>query len=150
MPADFNDDGLLDYLRANETVVEAFCNSGTGWEESAAMATVLSSLGVNFSTADGDATGVVLGDVDGDGISDFLKAKEGETRQLWLSSSMRSGLLVRSTSPLGEVNEIEWAMSVSFDNRYFDTSLGVELNGLPGPMPVATALVRHDLSLIHI
>ncbi|MCJ7488623.1 MAG: FG-GAP-like repeat-containing protein, partial [Thermoplasmata archaeon] len=138
MPIDFDDDGLVDYLQSNETVVQAYHNTGTGWEVSPEMAAELNSLGVAFSTKDGDATGVVLADVDGDGLSDLIEAKEGEQRRIWLSSSLHSGLMVRTTSALGEVTEVEWASSTSFDNKVD----GVQR--LPSSMPVVTKLTRHD------
>ncbi|MGD8501200.1 MAG: toxin TcdB middle/N-terminal domain-containing protein, partial [Phycisphaerales bacterium] len=137
MPLDFDDDGLVDYLRANEIVTEAYHNTGTGWEKSETMAANLSSLGIAFNSADGDATGVTLADVDGDGLSDLLKAKQGE-RKIWLSSSLRSGLLVKATSALGEVTEVEWMPSTSFDNKVNG------LERLPFSMPVTTKLTRGD------
>jgi RHS repeat-associated protein len=138
MPIDFDDDGLVDYLWSNETVVQSYHNTGTGWKVSPDMTTELTSIGVAFNTADGNATGVVLGDIDGDGLSDVIKAKEGEPNQIWLSSSLRSGLMVRTTSALGEVTEVEWASSTSFDNKID----GVQR--LPSSMPVVTKLTRHD------
>lgn len=138
MPLDFDDDGLVDYLQANEIVTKAWHNTGTGWEAAPEMAANLSALGIAFNSADGDATGVTVADVDGDGLCDLLRAKQGEEDRIWLSSSLRSGLLVRATSALGEVIEVEWMPSTSFDNKVGG------LERLPFSMPVATKLTRRD------
>ncbi len=150
-PVDFNDDGLVDYLLANDSLKIAYQNTGTGWIESSQMTQILSNLGIQFVTSSDDKKypiamkGVVLADLDGDGISDILEAREPEedgtngTNRLWLSSSLRAGLLVQATSALGEVTKIEWACSTGFDNQRSD---GVE--GLPIPMPLITVITRED------
>jgi RHS repeat-associated protein len=134
IPTDFNDDGLVDYLRANVSVTKAYRNTGTGWEESPYVTEWLSSNGIAFSTEDGKSTGVVLADINGDGLSDFVDGSGDH--MLWVAAGqVRSGLLVRATSALGEVTNIEWASSSEFDNRRVD---GVE--GLPMPLPVAASV----------
>jgi len=139
MPLDFDDDGLVDYLQANGAVRRALRNTGTGWEPSSDMTDALTTADVDFNTTEGDATGVVLGDIDGDGLADLLRAKEGEPARMWLTAKMRSGLLSRATTTLGGVTELEWANSTEFDNRRTDG-----LQGMPNPVPVATSLTRHD------
>lgn len=138
MPIDFNDDGLVDYLQSTETVSQAYYNTGTGWNTSPEMAHNIELLDVAFNTDEGDSTGVVLADIDGDGLSDLIKAKEGEQSQIWLTSSISSGLMIKSTTALGEVTELEWTPSTHFDN----TIDGVQR--LPNPMPVVTQLTRYD------
>jgi len=138
MPADFDDDGLADYYRANESTTLAYHNTGRGLELSPGMSSVLSAHGIAFSTSDGKSTGTVLADVDGDGLSDIIVAKNGN-RWLRLSSGMRSDLLTGATGPLGEATSLTWAMSTSFDNVDAD---GIQQ--LPSAMPVATSITRND------
>jgi RHS repeat-associated protein len=142
MPVDFNDDGLVDYLQANETMTRAFYNTGKGWEESVEMADILSSLGIAFNTSDGKPTGTVISDIDGDGIIDYVKAykEEGGDSERWLtlSDSKRSGLLVRAKTATGEETTRQWNISTELDNKQG----GIE--GVPTPRPIATALTRYD------
>lgn len=141
MPADFNDDGLIDYLRSNQTTIAAYRNNGTGWVESSEMTEILVSLsqsGMAFNSPDGMATGAALTDIDGDGVTDYVVAKDGY-RWVSLSSRVRSGLLASATSAIGEETHVTWGSSTGFDNRRSD---GVQ--GLPAPMAVATEITRGD------
>jgi RHS repeat-associated protein len=138
MPADFDDDGLADYFLANGSTTLACHNTGSGLEVSTGMSSVLAAHGIAFSTSDGKSTGTVLADVDGDGLSDIIVAKNG-SRWLWLSSGMRSDLLLRATGPLGEVTTLTWAMSTSLDNADAD---GIQQ--LPSAMPVVTSITRDN------
>ncbi len=149
MPVDFDDDGLLDYLKTNGTTTVAYQNTGSGWVISQEMTDFLidrAPSGLLFNTSDGKATGVALADVDGDGVSDFVVARNdqgaptGESPR-WVSRSaqIRSGSLVKAVSGAGEVTEISWGVTTQLDNRRED---GVQ--GLPSPMVVATMLTRQD------
>lgn len=159
MPVDFNDDGLIDYVKSNQTTTMAYRNTGRGWEavpsspqgaSPSMTALLLEYAGRNmiFSTSDGKATGVTLADIDGDGLTDFVVAKSvdaaSQPAYLWmsLSSQVRSGLLVEATSGIGETTAIEWGSSSRFDNSR--EVGGVVVQGLPVPMPVPTALTRRD------
>jgi RHS repeat-associated protein len=140
IPADIDDDGLVDYLLSKEGAApQAFRNTGSGWVPSADMTAQLAGLGLAFATDDGKSTGITLADIDGDGISDFVRARDGQ-RSTWASGAIRSGLLTRSTSALGEVTELTWASSTAFDNRRVD---GV-VQGLPMAVPVPVSLTRRD------
>jgi RHS repeat-associated protein len=138
IPADFDDDGLADYLRANESTTLAYHNTGRGLELSSGMGSVLSAHGIAFSTSDGKSTGTVLADVDGDGLSDIIVARNSN-RWLRLSSGMRSDLLVRATGALGEETSLAWAISTSFNNAGAN---GIQQ--LPSAMPVATSITRNN------
>lgn len=138
MPADFNDDGLVDYFRANGSVYKAYKNTGVGWAEVPILSWFLQAYGISFNTSDGKSSGVVLTDVDGDGLSDVVYAKNG-SRWMLLSGGMRAGLLVHATNPLGEVTDISWMMSTALTNH---DAAGLEQ--LPSPMPVAQSLVHRN------
>lgn len=138
VPMDLDGDGVIDFVRANQIITEVYRNTGKGWVYSAQLSGLISSYGVAFNTSDGKPTGVVLADVDGDGIPDLVKAKSGETVKIWLSSTLAGNLLVKATTSLGEVTDISWASSTSFNN----VSGGIQ--GLPYAMPVATKITRQD------
>jgi RHS repeat-associated protein len=145
-PMDFNDDGLLDIVIATvdedeptQYSASAFVNTGFGWKPSPGIAATLESRKVAFATSAGKGTGISTPDINGDGVGDLLTSVEGGSgNRLALSNSLRSGKLVRSTSTLGEVNEIAWTVSTRFNNR---ASSGKEL--LPLAMPV---VARHSKS----
>ncbi|MHC1741440.1 MAG: RHS repeat-associated core domain-containing protein [Syntrophobacteraceae bacterium] len=159
MPVDFNDDGLIDYVKSNQVTTMAYRNTGRGWEavpsqpqggapSMTALLQEYAGRNMIFSTSDGKATGVTLADIDGDGLTDFVVAKSvdaaSQPAYLWmsLSSQVRSGLLVEATSGIGETTVVEWGSSSRFDNRREEG--GVVVQGLPVPMPVPTALTRRD------
>jgi RHS repeat-associated protein len=140
VPMDFNDDGLLDYVRANGETYQAFVNTGTGWAPNAAMTQVLTDLEVAFASAEGKGTGTTMADINGDGVGDLITAVEnGVQNRIVLSDTLRSGKLVRATSTLGEVTEIAWTTSTRFDNT---TSSGIQ--GLPFAMTVVHQVKRLD------
>lgn len=137
IPVDFNDDGLVDYMQVNESVKRGYRNTGVGWEESSQISTFLQDHDLAF-VSDEVSNGVTLGDVDGDGIMDVLRSRAGSAK-IFLSSALRDGLLTQATSALGEVTEINWAISSNLDNLRPD---GIE--GLPIILPVATSLTRQN------
>lgn len=146
-PMDFNDDGLLDYVRASvsgeddrEYTADAFVNTGYGWSSSPAIATVLRNGEIAFVTAEGAGTGTTMADINGDGVGDLVVAvEESSDNRIALSSVLRSGKLVRVTSTLGEVTDIDWTSSTRFDNS---TQSGIQ--GLPLAMTVVSRLSRSD------
>lgn len=141
MPMDFNDDSLLDYVRAKGDGYAAFRNTGSGWVPDPAMAQVLNNLGIMFVDADSKGTGTTVADINGDGLGDIITAsgQDGSYNRIVLSGALRSGQLVRATSTLGEITEINWTTSTRFDNT---TSTGIQ--GLPFAMTVADRLSRAD------
>ena len=136
-PAELNDDGLVDYLMASDTETRAFRNTGLGWEEDPSLAEPFKVRDIVFVENEGtESAGVVFASIDGDGLVDVIRAKDG-SRQIHYSSGMRSGLMVKTSSALGEVTTIGWGMSVALDNR--DTA-GIER--LPFNMPVVRSLLQ--------
>ena len=140
LPMDFNNDGLLDFVRAGVSGRAAYVNTGSGWQPHADMAEVLHARGLAFVDADHVATGTTFADIDGDGTGDIVSAPAGGPHRITLSDSLRSGNLARTTTLLGEVMEITWDVSSRFDNRI----AGTAREGLPLALPVATSLLRSD------
>jgi RHS repeat-associated protein len=140
IPMDFNDDGLLDFIRAGTSGRAAYVNTGAGWQPHPDMAQVLMDRGLAFVDADHNSTGTTFADIDGDGIGDIVSAPADGPHRITLSKSFRSGKLARATSLLGEVTEIKWDVSTRFDNRM----AGTAREGLPIPLAVATSLARSD------
>ncbi|WP_136808275.1 RHS repeat-associated core domain-containing protein [Desulfosediminicola flagellatus] len=138
MPTDLNDDGLIDYVLANDLETKVFRNIGNGWEEDPILAELFIENNVTFIEDEGtESTGIVFANIDGDGLFDIVKAKDGFFRTIHFSSGMRSGLMVDNTNALGEITKVEWGMSASLDNLNAD---GIE--GLPINMPVVKSLSR--------
>jgi RHS repeat-associated protein len=140
IPMDFNDDGLLDYVRANGEDYQAFVNTGTGWAPNPEMTQVLTNLEVAFASTEGKGTGTTMADINGDGVADLVTSVEnGDQNRIVLSDTLSSGKLVHATSTLGEVTEIVWTTSTRFDNT---TSSGIQ--GLPFAMTVVERTSRFD------
>ena len=140
-PMDFNDDGLLDYVRADGDSFAAFVNTGKGWMPHTGMTQVLNDLDIAFVDSEGKGTGTTMSDIDGDGIGDLITAsgQSNSQNRIVLSSTLRSGKLVRATGTLGEVTLIDWTSSTWFDNTTAD---GIQ--GLPFAMTVAERLSRSN------
>jgi RHS repeat-associated protein len=135
--ADVDGDGLIDLLKATDSQQTTQAENVTG--------NSLSDLPAGDQPTDQtDMTRIYLPlvtatDQQQDNQSEENDEATNDENQLWLSASLRAGLLTKTTSALGEVTELAWASSTSFDNQRDD---GVQ--GLPGPMPVVTKLTRHD------
>lgn len=133
IPIDFNDDGLVDYMRAKGgSDSQVYRNTGTSWQFDATMSSLLQSSNVKFVDSDGKATGSTMADVDGNGIVDLIVAKEAETNRILLGDNLRSGKLTRAVSALGQTTEITWVPSTQFTH----TNNGVQT------LPVTLSLVR--------
>jgi RHS repeat-associated protein len=143
MPGDFNDDGLIDYIRSSGSVERtwAYVHTGNGWIESPALEAAFGLLGVGFVTTDGKPTGVSIVDVNGDGLSDIIAAKGADAPRLWLAGGPKAGLLATARTALLEQTELTWGVSSAFDNRGTkDAESGIAL--LPAAIPVVTAITR--------
>jgi RHS repeat-associated protein len=141
VPMDFNEDGLIDYVKAKGDSLAAFVNTGSGWAPHPGMVQVLGESGLAFLDSEGRPTGTTMADINGDGNADLVTAsgQPDSQNRIVLGDGLKSGQLVRATNTLGEVTEIEWTASTRFDNT---TSTGKQ--GLPFPMTVAARLSRSD------
>jgi YD repeat-containing protein len=137
---DFNDDGLTDYIRAAAgQAVQAYLNTGSGWSPDPDMTAKLASSGITFVNEDGKGTGATLADIDGNGISHLISAKADAQDRILLGDTFRSGKLVKSVSALGQVIEVAWIPSTTFDNT---TSSGIQ--GLPIALTLVDSMSRSD------
>jgi YD repeat-containing protein len=148
MPMDFNGDGLMDYIQARSdtfaTFIEAWVNTGTGWVPDDAMASALANSGLTFVNGEGKATGVVVSDIDGNGVSDLvmnlIQRSAGDQEDIiLLGDTLRSGKLLRSVNALGQVAEISWLPSSAFDHQ---TPAGIE--GMPISLTLVDTLSTTD------
>jgi RHS repeat-associated protein len=137
MPIDVNDDGLSDYVRADDAVVRVWRNDGRRLVEDPALTAEFAARGIRFAVGSGLPSGTVLGDVNGDGLLDVLQSVEGGSHAVRFEGGPRSGLLVRASGGYGEVTELSYVPSSLFDNRRAD---GIQ--GLPMVQWLATSLAR--------
>lgn len=136
---DYNGDGLLDYVRADPDLRQAWVNTGTGFIPDAAFTAKASAAGLQQVDAEGKPRGQLLADVNGDGGPDVVYARGGDTTSVRLSTLVRPDLLARATTLYGEVTEVTYRSSAEFDNR--DAS-GV--HAMPTLLPVVATLTRRD------
>ncbi|OGZ45223.1 MAG: hypothetical protein A2756_01205 [Candidatus Ryanbacteria bacterium RIFCSPHIGHO2_01_FULL_48_27] len=83
--ADMNGDGLVDFLRAKggeDRYIYINKGNGEAWVEH----NVSTSFPYDFLTSTGEDTGVRLVDISGDGLVDFLRAKEGGNRYIYINN----------------------------------------------------------------
>lgn len=139
LPFDFNGDGLVDFIRANETVTLGFRNTGVGWVPDHDVTRSLVQHAISIVNAAGAPSGVLVADVNGDANSDLVQSKENGRNAVQLAFGPFPDLLARATTALGEVTMLTFASSTQFDNR---GPGGVQQ--LPLVLPVARLLTRSD------
>ncbi len=139
LPVDYNNDGLLDYIRSDSTVTIAYKNTGLGWAVDDAMTAALTTLGLKVVDSNNAPTGVVMADVDGDGIVDLVQARDGSTNAIHLAVGPFPDLLSHAVSALGETTDIAYSSSAAFDNTGGDS-----IQDLTTVLQVATSLTRGD------
>jgi RHS repeat-associated protein len=136
---DFNNDGLLDYIRADESVRIAYRNTGLGWVEDPEESAILASLGVTLADGDGVPSGYGISDVNGDGLADLILNRGGRGNSIRNATGPFPDLLAHARTAFGEQTTLQYRPSTQFDNR--DAS-GVEQ--LPSLFNVVTSLTRSD------
>ncbi|HKQ71474.1 MAG TPA: toxin TcdB middle/N-terminal domain-containing protein, partial [Polyangiaceae bacterium] len=137
VPLDFNGDGLIDYLRGDESTKIAYRNTGLGWVEEPAMSANLVDIGFVSVNGDGVPNGFLFGDVDGDGISDVLQSKDGAANPIRYARGPAGDLLTHVETGLGETFDLAYQPSSRFDNRGADT-----VQQLPFVLNVLTSITR--------
>ena len=139
MPSDFNHDGLLDYIRADEGIQIAYRNTGLGWVEDTQASAVIAGLGVRFADGDGVPTGFDFVDVDADSLADLTFSRDGQPGSIRLASGPIPDLLSHTTTGLGEQTTVQYTPSSRFDN------LGPDgLAHMPAVLQLVTRLTRDD------
>ncbi len=139
MPMDFNGDGLLDYVRADDGYYEAYVNTGYGWLSYPAMVSVFESADVDFVDGEGKGTGVTMADINGDGAIDLVSSKAGQQGRFLFGYGVQSNKFLQSVNTLGEITEVGWSVSTEFDNT---APNGIQT--LPITLSLANKLTRYD------
>src|SRR6266545_3615987 len=139
LAVDFNNDGLLDYIRADESVRIAYRNTGLGWVEDSDETAVLNALGITFADGAGIPSGYGLSDVDGDGLLDLTLNRSGQGNTIRRATGPAPDLLSGATTAFGERTTLVYRPSTQFNNR---DATGIEQ--LPLLLNVVTSLTRSD------
>ena len=140
---DVNGDGFTDLIYAEGPWIDASFDGegyrsthlGTGnpndpWIEETGWAFPLTMRFTEIGVLQGGAllaptTGLQLADLNGDGMLDLIKARQGETQEVWLGKGRVPDLLTRVDGPLGGSVSIEYLPSTQFDNSRADGSSGL-------------------------
>jgi RHS repeat-associated protein len=138
-PIDLDGDGLLDYIRADESTTVAYVNTGTGFRTDAALTQNLIDLGVALADGDGKPQGYDYADIDGDGLTDLIRAKDGVTGTIRLARGPAANLMITARTALGEITDVSYAPSSAFDNTGGD---GIQ--DLPTVLTIPVTLTRRD------
>lgn len=82
---DLNKDGLVDFIQCLDSSGSVYLNNETGWEDDSSwiIPSEIDCLEGSYNEKD---AGVRLADVNGDGRIDFMKAKSGEARKIYLNN----------------------------------------------------------------
>ena len=139
LPIDLDGDGLLDYIRADESTTVAYVNTGTGFRTDDRLTQNLLDLGVTLADGDGKPQGYDTADVDGDGLTDLVRAKDGVTGTIRLARGPTANLMITARTALGEETDVSYGPSSAFDNTGGD---GVQ--DLPTVLQVPLTLTRRD------
>jgi RHS repeat-associated protein len=145
---DVNGDGRLDLVRAQQGVAGArgtWLNDGDVDESVAPSPWVAPPLGafelpptLAIADASGQDLGVRFVDLDGDGMTDVVRAVEGAA-EVWLHEGVTPDLLASVTSPFGGVARLEYAPSTRFDHSGADGRAD-----LPQVLPLLSAIETDD------
>ena len=139
LPTDVNGDGLLDYIRADQSLQEVFVNTGLGWRKDDTLSANIAAIGLRVATSNGQLTGVVLGDIDGDGLPDILQSRDGTANQMILANGPTGDLLEHVTTGRGETTDLAYLPSTAFQSH-----APAEFKGLPLTLTLGSALTRGD------
>ena len=81
--ADVNGDGLIDLVKGNSENIKTWINTGKVWVQKNSWNVPVDAIFVNEYS---EPTGVVLEDVNGDGLNDLIKSKTGGQKKVWINN----------------------------------------------------------------
>lgn len=81
---DFNGDGLIDILSATDDWNYAWIHNGTGWELDSSWEVPSSAIFSIYPS--GEDEGVRISDINGDGLPDLVKNKQGDSTTVWINN----------------------------------------------------------------
>ena len=139
LPVDFNNDGLLDYIRSDSNVTVAYKNTGLGWAVDDAMTASITTFGLHIVDSSNTPNGVSTVDINGDGVADLVQARDSGTNAIYLATGLFPDLLSEVVSALGEKTDVVYAPSSQFPNVGADG-----FQDLPTVLQVAISLTRND------
>ncbi|MBI2581455.1 VCBS repeat-containing protein [Candidatus Woesearchaeota archaeon] len=118
--ADVNGDGLVDILKGEGSLKEAWINTGAGWSKDPAWK--IPELASFVTEEDGDNKGVRVADVNGDGLPDLVKAKSSSdsSRKTWINKASKAYLLKSVNNGIGGKTVVDYEKSTSVDNTGSD------------------------------
>ncbi len=123
---DVNGDGLTDLIKAKQGNGTGWINNGSGWVEDPAWEVPER---INFVYVDGKNQGVVISDVNGDGLPDLVNGGWTDTKITFLNKASKSYLLKNVTNNLGGSTFINYLKSTGINNSGNDgvSDLGFNL-----------------------
>jgi len=129
---DVNGDGKIDILRnwyaADSGLTVSYITSGTSWIQDNNWNSPLP-----FGNITGGDTGVVIADVNGDGLDDIIQYWSNTGQVSKINKGKRVDLLINATNPLGGTISVGYQPSSIITNTF-----------LPFPLSVVTKLITDD------
>jgi RHS repeat-associated protein len=136
---DYNGDGLIDYVRADSGVTQAYRNTGLGFATDDAMTAQLNAIGLKVVDSDRLPLGVAAVDLNGDTSADLLIARAGIDRAMRTAYTALPDVVSHSITALGEQVDVSYLPSTRFDN-----SGGDDIQDLPLIFHLARQMTRND------
>ncbi len=118
---DINGDGLVDMLRADNSIRKAFINTGSGWSEYAGW-TISNQINfVGFSST--------ITDINGDGLADLIMAKSSDNKTTLVNNAQKNYLLKSIKNTYGGTISISYTKISSINNTRMDGISGLPFSG---------------------